>query len=66
MNALRLTNGFSRELFTARTGLALAAIEAPLIEARRRGLVEIDAHTVRPTERGRHFLNDLLTLFLAD
>jgi len=65
MNALRLTDGFPRELFAARTGLPLAAIEPQLAEARRQGLVEITAEAIRPTERGRHFLNDLLTQFLS-
>ncbi|BAL26728.1 radical SAM family heme chaperone HemW [Azoarcus sp. KH32C] len=66
MNALRLTGGFPRRLFAERTGLPFAAIEAELAEARRRGLVEIDAEDIRPTEQGRHFLNDLLTMFLRD
>ncbi|WP_407279109.1 radical SAM family heme chaperone HemW [Aromatoleum evansii] len=66
MNALRLTGGFPRRLFAERTGLPFAAIEAELIEARRRGLVETDGEEIRPTEQGRRFLNDLLTLFLRD
>ena len=66
MNALRLTGGFPRRLFGERTGLPLAAIEAELADARERGLIEITADAIRPTERGRHFLNDLLTLFLRD
>nr|WP_211169193.1 radical SAM family heme chaperone HemW [Aromatoleum toluvorans] len=66
MNALRLTGGFPRRLFADRTGLPFAAIEAELIEARQRGLVEVAADEIRPTEQGRRFLNDLLTLFLRD
>jgi oxygen-independent coproporphyrinogen-3 oxidase len=66
MNALRLTAGFPRRLFTDRTGLPLALVEAELVEARERGLIEITPDDIRPTERGRHFLNDLLTLFLRD
>nr|WP_211163094.1 radical SAM family heme chaperone HemW [Aromatoleum diolicum] len=66
MNALRLTDGFPRRLFADRTGVPLAAIEAELADARRRGLIEITADHIRPTEQGRHFLNDLLTLFLRD
>ena len=64
MNALRLTAGVPRHLFAARTGLPLATVEPQLAEARRRGLLEITAEDIRPTERGRHFLNDLLELFL--
>ena len=66
MNALRLTGGFPRRLFTERTGLPLALIEAELADARERGLLEITTDDIRPTERGRRFLNDLLTLFLRD
>lgn len=66
MNALRLTGGFPLALFAARTGLPLAAVEARLRAARQDGLLEIDADSVRPTERGRHFLNDLLQRFLDD
>ena len=66
MNALRLTGGFPRRLFADRTGLPFAAIEDELADARRRGLVEITPDEIRPTEQGRRFLNDLLTLFLRD
>ncbi|NMF99903.1 radical SAM family heme chaperone HemW [Aromatoleum toluolicum] len=66
MNALRLTGGFPRRLFANRTGLPFAAIETELIEARQRGLVQVDGDEIRPTEQGRRFLNDLLTLFLRD
>nr|WP_211162133.1 radical SAM family heme chaperone HemW [Aromatoleum petrolei] len=66
MNALRLTGGFPRRLFAERTGLPFTAVEAELIEARRRGLLEVDGDEIRPTEQGRRFLNDLLTLFLRD
>ncbi|THF60397.1 radical SAM family heme chaperone HemW [Pseudothauera rhizosphaerae] len=66
MNALRLTDGFPRGLFAARTGLPLGAVEAGLRDARNRGLLEIDAETIRPTEHGRRFLNDLLQIFLRD
>jgi oxygen-independent coproporphyrinogen-3 oxidase len=66
MNALRLSSGFAPALFTARTGLALEGIVAELREARARGLLDIDAETIRPTAQGRRFLNDLLQLFLRD
>jgi putative oxygen-independent coproporphyrinogen III oxidase len=66
MNALRLTGGVPRRLFADRTGLPLATIERELVAARERGLLEITEDTLRPTELGRRFLNDLLTLFLRD
>ena len=66
MNALRLAEGFPVAMFAERTGLALAAVEAPLARAEAAGLLERDAFSIRPTPRGRRFLNDLLGLFLPD
>ena len=66
MNALRLNAGFPLGLFTERTGLPLATIEKSALAARREGLLEtVDGH-VRPTPRGRRFLNRLLAGFLGD
>jgi len=64
MNALRLTRGFPRRLFAERTGLPPDAAEAGLLKAREQGLVEVEGDMLRPTTKGRHFLNDLLMLFL--
>jgi putative oxygen-independent coproporphyrinogen III oxidase len=64
LNALRLREGFAVAQFTARTGLPLTAIEQPLQEAERLGLVERDLNQVRPTTRGFDFLSDLQALFL--
>lgn len=66
MNALRLTAGVPPDLFAARTGLPLEAIADELRAARDRGLLEITADAMRPTLRGRRFLNDLLQIFLRD
>ncbi len=65
MNALRLNDGFPTTLFAERTGLPLAAIEAPLLAARRDGLLETAGGVIRPTPLGRRFLNRLLAGFLA-
>jgi putative oxygen-independent coproporphyrinogen III oxidase len=65
LNALRLREGFTLAQFSERTGLALTAIQEPLAEAERRGLVDRDLARVRPTERGFDFLSDLQQLFLA-
>ncbi|TCJ11816.1 oxygen-independent coproporphyrinogen III oxidase-like protein [Parasulfuritortus cantonensis] len=65
MNALRLNGGFQEGLFGERTGLAPGTLAAGLAEADRRGLVERDGPTIRPSPLGRRFLNDLLQLFLA-
>jgi len=66
MNALRLSEGVPRSLFQERTGLPLDVIEAQLIIARQRGLLEITDTQIRPTGQGRRFLNDLLEIFLTD
>jgi len=64
LNALRLIEGFACELFAARCGLPLALVESKLQVAEERGLIARAGQRVRPTERGRRFLNDLLGLFL--
>lgn len=64
MNALRLNDGFALPDFSARTGLPAAVLAPTLDRAAGRGLIERDGDTVRATEVGRRFLNDLLTLFL--
>jgi oxygen-independent coproporphyrinogen-3 oxidase len=64
MNALRLTEGFDPRLFEARTGLPLLLAEPALRAAEQRGLLLRAADNIRPSERGRHFLNELLQMFL--
>ena len=66
LNALRLVEGFPVALFAERTGLALSTVEKSLKEAERQGLLERDWQRIRPSRRGRHFLNDLLQPFLDD
>ena len=64
LNALRLSDGVSAELFQARTGLPLESIAPTLQQARRRGLLLDQPDRLAPTLQGRLFLNDLLELFL--
>jgi len=80
MNALRLTTGFSAELFEQRTGLALSDIEDTLQLAISKGLLSrtqisqapnhvagaenLSSTTIAPTALGQRFLNELLQLFL--
>lgn len=66
MNALRLVEGYDTRLLGERTGLPPGAAEVGLARAEEMGLIERDPLRVRPTERGRRFLNDLLQLFLSD
>ncbi|HEY8068252.1 MAG TPA: radical SAM family heme chaperone HemW [Burkholderiales bacterium] len=64
LNALRLVEGFPAELFAARCGLPLSLIESGLRVAEEKKLLERARQRIRPTERGRRFLNDLVGLFL--
>ena len=66
MNALRLNEGFSTELFTERTSLPLLLIRKELEQAEQRGLLHRDLQRIAPTALGRRFLNDLLEIFLKD
>lgn len=63
LNAARLLEGFSEELFEARTGLPASVISGPLLQAEKRGLIHRSPGAIRPTRRGTQFLNDYLTLF---
>jgi len=64
LNALRLVEGFPVVLFEERTGVPLRVIEKELKEAETKGLLERDWQRIRPSARGRLFLNELLALFL--
>lgn len=65
LNALRLTNGFAMNLFTERTGLPAARIQALLDQAKSRGfLLADDNKNIQPSLLGKRFLNNLMMLFL--
>jgi oxygen-independent coproporphyrinogen-3 oxidase len=66
MNALRLSAGVPLDLFSARTGLPLAAIEKSALAGRHQGLLEIADDRLRATAFGRRFLNRAIGLFLDD
>ena len=63
LNALRLREGFTTELFAARTGVHLDALPG-YAQALSRGLLEVTGDQVRATELGWRFLNDTVELFL--
>jgi oxygen-independent coproporphyrinogen-3 oxidase len=65
LNALRLIDGFAIALFAERTGLPFISVVKQLEDAERGGLVQRDWQRVRPTERGRLFLNELLAVFVG-
>ncbi|MFC4727990.1 radical SAM family heme chaperone HemW [Coralloluteibacterium thermophilus] len=64
LNALRLVEGFDLGDFEVRTGLSREAIAAPLAKAVVAGYIRQDGARVVPTEHGRRFANDAMTLFL--
>ena len=66
LNALRLTGGFESRLFAERTSLPMQLIEPALQQAEAKGLLMVDYKTIKPTELGQRFLNDLQQLFLPD
>lgn len=66
LNALRLKNGFSPNLFFDRTGINIKIIEPKLKNAEKLGLLKRNNKNIQPTPFGRYFLNDLQQIFLND
>jgi len=67
INALRLNDGFSEDVFVARTGLSIPELEQATAEARRKGLLERNTEGIwRPTDLGKRFLNDLQSEFIVE
>ncbi|WP_156413939.1 MULTISPECIES: radical SAM family heme chaperone HemW [unclassified Guyparkeria] len=66
LNALRLTEGFPVSLFQERTGMPIAVVSKTLRGLEDDGLIEWDIQTIRPTDQGLRFLNDVLGRFLPD
>ena len=64
MNALRLNEGVPTSHYLSRTGQSIETLTPKLDAALRKGLIEPWDQQLRPTERGRLFLNDLLEMFL--
>ncbi|HER35469.1 MAG: oxygen-independent coproporphyrinogen III oxidase-like protein [Halothiobacillaceae bacterium] len=66
LNALRLTEGFPVSLFQERTGMPIAVVSETLRGLETDHLIDWDIQTIRPTERGLRFLNDVLERFLPE
>ena len=64
LNRSRLAEPMVLTEFSERTGLDAGVLMPALSEARQKGLIEIDRQTIRRTERGARYLNDLQALFL--
>ena len=64
MNRFRLIEPCPKKDFSARTGLTLASISAPMNRVISQDYVKESEHHWQVTEKGRLFLNDLLSEFL--
>jgi len=64
LNALRLKEGFSLELFESRTGQNFQTVSQQINKAKKIGLLEIKNDRIIPTEKGFNFVNDLQEMFL--
>ncbi len=62
MNTLRLVDGFALEDFYNRTGLPASSLQPFLSAGLDRGLLERSDDSIRPSEKGLLFLNELLLL----
>ena len=66
MNGFRLVEGFSDELFAARTGLAVAVLDEALAGLTARGLVDRQPKHWAATPKGFRFLNEILVELLPE
>lgn len=64
LNALRLNEGFSTQLFESRTGCDSKLLWASIDELCERGLLQLEESQISTTALGRNFLNDVLAHFL--
>ncbi|MEA2093503.1 MAG: hypothetical protein U9P11_02930, partial [Pseudomonadota bacterium] len=66
MNALRLDQGFTADVFSRATGLPFSATKAPLMAALEHDLLVNDAGLIHTTSKGQRYLNELLQFWLQD
>lgn len=66
LNALRLTEGFARDLLTRTTGLPWSRIAAIVRDAEQDGLLRVAKGRVQPTLLGRRFVDDLVARFAPE
>jgi len=64
LNALRLREGFSPELYQQQTGETFTSIAGMLRELTDLGLLEVADHNIRATGRGYAILDDVVAYFL--
>ncbi len=64
LNALRLKQGFSIELFEQRTQQPFELIQATVTKQCEKGLLQMTQNTITPTERGYGFIDSMLNDYL--
>jgi len=64
LNTLRLTDGVETKTFSERTGLQLHVISKGLEEASKKGLLDNNPTTLKATDLGLRYLNNLQEMFL--
>ena len=63
MNALRLNQGFTSQLFEQRTGLDFSIVENSMDQLQTQGLMQTSGEYFHTTEKGRLFLNNVIAKF---
>ena len=66
MNALRLTDGFSVNLFELATKLNISNIQETVTKHQALGLINVHQGRITPTDRGRQLLDSMLQDYLVD
>lgn len=66
LNALRLHDGVSWSLFSARTGRSMASIKPQVDQLIKKGLLTDHPDKLQPTPLGRRYLNQVLYGFLSE
>ncbi len=63
MNALRLNQGFTQQLFEQRTGLDFSQVKNTIAQLQAQGLMETSDKFYRTSQKGRLFLNNVIAKF---
>jgi len=64
LNSLRLIDGFDPKLYESRTGQSIELLNSQMRKAENLGLLDLESHWIRPSNKGINFLNDLQEIFL--
>ena len=64
MNALRLKDGVSTDVFETRTGLLISTIDNEMMPLQHQGLMVLDPLRIAPTHLGFRYVNHLVSQFM--